>query len=333
MFLLPKSAKPIVRSTVWSLTPEEKAEKREEIELLLMLIDEKIGNDRTNDEVFAELGDDALPQVETLGDGYEATQLQTDADEYTPEAFDEYLSAQIVTDRGGEMLRGTVKSRKQDSDEKPVGSLNPNPILDTREYLVCFEDDTEDTYTANLIAECFYSQIDENCHQLLLMQKIIDHKKTSDVISEKDSNYSMKSGPKPKQTTRGWRLLVEWKDGTSSWVFLADIKDLYPVQVADYSVVNMLTQEPAFRWWHFKLADHSSQLRDICLAWSGVETRNCDSSYTTPGHDGSTLRRAQRSRLSALRMHTLVFTHRYAYISNQYPNIYVLDTGTNTIHG
>ena len=143
MFLLPKSAKPIVRSTVWSLTPEEKAEKREEIKLLLMLIDEKIGNDRTNDEVFAELGDDALPQVETLGDGYEATQLQTDADEYTPEAFDEYLSAQIVTDRGGEMLRGTVKSRERDCDGKPVGSSNPNPILDTREYLVCFEDGTE----------------------------------------------------------------------------------------------------------------------------------------------------------------------------------------------
>jgi hypothetical protein len=84
VFLLPKSAKPVVRSTVWSLTPEEKADKREEIESLLKSIDETIGNDRTNDEVFAELGDDAIPQVEILGDvneavGYEATQLRTDA--------------------------------------------------------------------------------------------------------------------------------------------------------------------------------------------------------------------------------------------------------------
>ena len=31
MFLLPKSAKAIVRSTVWSLTTEERADKREEI--------------------------------------------------------------------------------------------------------------------------------------------------------------------------------------------------------------------------------------------------------------------------------------------------------------
>jgi hypothetical protein len=38
------------------------------------------------------------------------------------------------------MFRGTVKSGKRDSDGKPIGSLNPNPILDTRECLMCFED-------------------------------------------------------------------------------------------------------------------------------------------------------------------------------------------------
>ncbi|KAI2506427.1 Reverse transcriptase (RNA-dependent DNA polymerase) [Fragilaria crotonensis] len=253
VFLLPKSAKPIVRSTVWSLTPEEKADMREDIEELLKSIDEKIGNDRTNDEVFAELGNDVLPQVEILGDvndadEHEAAKLRADADEYTPEAFDKYLSAQIVTDRGGEMLRGTVKSRKRDSDGKPIDPRTESHP-DTREYIVCFEDGTEDTYMANLIAECIYSQIDENGRQLLLMQEIIDHKKTSDAISEEDSYYSTKAGPKPKRTTRGWRLLVEWKDGTSTWVSLADIKDSYPVQVADYAVANKLTQEPAFRWW------------------------------------------------------------------------------------
>ena len=254
VFLLPKSAKPIVRSTVWSLTPEERADKREEIDELLKLINEKIGNDRTNEEVFAELGDDVLPHVDLFGDTDDANdgdaiQLRADADEYTPEAFDKYLSAQIITDRGGEMLRGTVKSRKRDSDGKPIGSSNPNPILDTREYLVCLEDGTEETYTANMIAECIYSQINDSGRQLLLMKEIIDHEKTRDAITEEDGYYSTKSGPKPKRTTRGWRLLVEWRDGSSTWVPLADLKDSYPVQIADYAVVNNLTQEPAFRWW------------------------------------------------------------------------------------
>ncbi len=148
------------------------------------------------------------------------------------------------------MLRGTVTSRKRDTDGKPIGSSNPNPILDSREYLVCFEDGTEDTYTANLIAECIYSQIDDKGRQLLLMQEIIDHKKTARALSEEDAYYSTKSGPKPKRTSRGWRLFVEWwKDGTSSWGSLADLKDSYPEQVADYGLANGLTQEPAFRWW------------------------------------------------------------------------------------
>jgi hypothetical protein len=81
------------------------------------------------------------------------------------------------------------------------------------------------------------------------MQEIIDHKKTLDAISEEDSYFSTKSGPKPKRTTRGWRLLVEWKEGTSSRVPLADIMGSHPEQVADYAVANKLTQEPAFRWW------------------------------------------------------------------------------------
>ena len=33
------------------------------------------------------------------------------------------------------------------------------------------------------------------------------------------------------------------------WVPLADLKDSYPVQIADYVIVNNLTHEPAFRWW------------------------------------------------------------------------------------
>ncbi|KAI2494625.1 Reverse transcriptase (RNA-dependent DNA polymerase) [Fragilaria crotonensis] len=256
-FLLPKSARPIVRSTFWALTPNERADRKEEIDDLLTSINNKIGDDRTNDEVAVEIGNDQLPHIEIFGelndsdvvDSEEEALRRSDADEYTPEAFDRYLTAEIVTDRGGELLRGTVKSRKRDHDGKPIGSSHSNPLLDTREYLVCFEDGTEDTYTANLIAECLYSQIDDAGRRLQVMKEIIDHEKGRHALNEEDAYYSTKAGPKPKRTTRGWRLLVEWNDGSSSWIPLSDLKDSYPVQVADYAVVNNLTQEPAFRWW------------------------------------------------------------------------------------
>jgi hypothetical protein len=146
---------------------EEKANKPDDIEELLSLIEDKIGNDRTNDGVFAQLGHDMmLPHVDLSGGANDAnegetTQFRANADEYTPEAFDNYLNAQIVTNRGGDVLCGTVESQNRDSDRKPIGFSDQNPILNTREYLVCFEDGTEDTYKANLIAECIYSQINE----------------------------------------------------------------------------------------------------------------------------------------------------------------------------
>jgi hypothetical protein len=120
-FLLPKSARPIVRSTFWALTPNERADRKDEIEDLLKSINEKIGDNKTNEEVAGELGNDQLPRIDVFGEWNDAEVEETkedslsrsEADEYTPEAFDRYLTAEIVTDRGGELLRGTVKSRKR----------------------------------------------------------------------------------------------------------------------------------------------------------------------------------------------------------------------------
>ena len=52
-----------------------------------------------------------------------------------------------------------------------------------------------------------------------------------------------------KSTTKGWELLVSWKDGTSSWVRLADIKESFPLEVSEYAKNNNIINEPAFAWW------------------------------------------------------------------------------------
>ena len=52
-----------------------------------------------------------------------------------------------------------------------------------------------------------------------------------------------------RKTTAGWHLCVLWKDGSTSWEWLADLKESYPVQVAEYAVAQGLDHEPAFAWW------------------------------------------------------------------------------------
>jgi hypothetical protein len=52
-----------------------------------------------------------------------------------------------------------------------------------------------------------------------------------------------------RQTTQGWQLSVQWKDGTSNWIALNDLKASNPIELAKYAVGNQLVYEPAFRWW------------------------------------------------------------------------------------
>lgn len=52
-----------------------------------------------------------------------------------------------------------------------------------------------------------------------------------------------------RRTTQGWELCVQWKDGSTTWVTLKDMKNAYPLEVADYAIANKIQDEPAFAWW------------------------------------------------------------------------------------
>ncbi|KAI2491251.1 hypothetical protein MHU86_23303 [Fragilaria crotonensis] len=96
-FLLPKSAKPIVRSTFWALTPDERADRREEIAELLESIEEKIGISGQTRRWRKSLVKISF-LVDIFGDLNDATEdggefRRSDADDYTPEAL---ISTQLL---------------------------------------------------------------------------------------------------------------------------------------------------------------------------------------------------------------------------------------------
>jgi len=102
----------------------------------------------------------------------------------------------------------------------------------------------------NGIAENMYAQVDEEGRQYLLLDEIFDHRSDGSAVATDDMYFTDKRGKKSlRQTTKGWQLNVKWKDGSSSWERLADLKESHPVQVAEYAVVNKLTEIPAFKWW------------------------------------------------------------------------------------
>ena len=52
-----------------------------------------------------------------------------------------------------------------------------------------------------------------------------------------------------RKTTCGWKFLVLWKDGSETWVPLRDMKEVHPIEVAEYAKSRRINKEPAFAWW------------------------------------------------------------------------------------
>jgi hypothetical protein len=69
-------------------------------------------------------------------------------------------------------------------------------------------------------------------------------------VPTKDKYLTTRAGQRRwRGTTQGWSLLVNWKDGTESWVKLAELKDSCPIELAEFAKALGIADEPAFAWW------------------------------------------------------------------------------------
>ena len=51
------------------------------------------------------------------------------------------------------------------------------------------------------------------------------------------------------KSMKGWHLCVQWKDGTTAWERLSDLKESHTIQVAEYSLSQGISHDPYFNWW------------------------------------------------------------------------------------
>jgi hypothetical protein len=155
-----------------------------------------------------------------------------------------------VVNRDGEPVRARVNKCARTEIGSFIGKSHSNPLFDTGEYECIFDDGTVERYTANIIAENLYSQCDSEGRSFLVLKEIMDHEKDNSAIAIADGFVVSYNGNRvPKKMTRGWKLLCQWRDGSSSWVPLVELKDSNPVELAEYAVANRIHEEPAFKWW------------------------------------------------------------------------------------
>eukprot|EP00804_Cyclotella_cryptica_P024181 CCRYP_019499-RA/>CCRYP_019499-RA protein AED:0.42 eAED:0.48 QI:0/0/0/1/0.5/0.33/3/0/265 len=132
---------------------------------------------------------------------------------------------------GGALAFGKVLRRKRDPDGSLVGTAHANPALDTRIYEFRFPDGWTEELAANVIAEAVYAQCDADGNQYVLLDAIVDYRKDPSVAVARNDQVSVVDGKKiVKRSTRGWELCCEWKDGSTSWQKLSDLKESHPLQ-------------------------------------------------------------------------------------------------------
>ena len=240
-----------IRSTYRHLTDDEirdptEIEKRKDY---TSKVNEKLGG-------VAKVEDyDGLVDVETPT--YEAYEddddpkppIAPDIDDITLDTYDNYVGADVLLPKGDVMVTGKVKRRSKTSDGRLKGTSSHNPILDSRVYVVEFPDGETSEYAANVIAENMYAQCDAEGNQFLLLDSIVDHRKTKAAVDHDNRHVVVRGRKHKKKTTKGWELCVQWRDGSTSWERLAGLKESNPIEVAEYAVAKQIENEPAFDWW------------------------------------------------------------------------------------
>jgi hypothetical protein len=190
--------------------------------------------------------------VEEYGKTINDPDIREADQDFTSDSFDDtYLNMELALPRdGAEVQFGRVVKRLRDKDGLPIGTAHDNPILDTRLYEVEFQDGHKTSMAANAIAENLFAQVDDEGNRHVLFAEIVDHRTNGKQLTQQDAFVVNRSGTKRRrETTAGWELLVRWKDNSTTWVALKDLKASYPVQIAEYAVEMRLAEEPAFAWW------------------------------------------------------------------------------------
>ena len=166
------------------------------------------------------------------------------------EAGDKYVGMEVNLPHQGEMKPGRVTGRKRTAEGNLLGTSNKNPFLDTRQYEVAFLDGTHADYSVNVLVENIYNQVEDDGRTSSTLKDIIDHKCDSTAIPKEQGWLTLAHGSKRRiVTTKGWKLKVQWEDGSSSWIPLSTIKEANPIETAEYARLRGIDTEPVFAWW------------------------------------------------------------------------------------
>jgi hypothetical protein len=195
---------------------------------------------------------------------------------YEKPITDLLIHAEVLLPQGDTMQQAKVIQRSKSPSGDTVGTYDSNPLLNSILYDVEFPDGAIKEYSANIIAENMYSQIDSDGYSNTLLDSIIDYRSDGNAITKENKYVMTKSGQRRlRKTTEGWKLLVLFKDGSEQWIPLKILKETNPLDVAEFAKSKGLTDEAAFDWW----VPFTLRQRDRIIAAVNTRVRRTSHKY------------------------------------------------------
>ena len=127
------------------------------------------------------------PMYERYVDNEDSQEVMADGptEELAPtsEVGDMYVNTELMLPRGSNLFKGRFTGRKRDVGSQVCGQSNNNPILNTRTYLVQFDDGKVTELTANVKTLQMYAQYDPDVNMYIMLDDLTDHRKSSKALS------------------------------------------------------------------------------------------------------------------------------------------------------
>ena len=177
---------------------------------------------------------------------------------------DRLINAKVQLQLENDMTLGRVKQQALGPDGTTVGTHDENPCLNSIVCEVEFPDGQVKEHAANLIAENMLSQVDHEGYSTTLMAGIVDYHKDEATAVPKDEKWVVTSRGQRRlrRSTAGWKLLVQWKDGTKTWIPLKDMKESNPVKTAKFARARGIDDKAAFAFW----VPHTLRKRNVIMS-------------------------------------------------------------------
>ena len=131
----------------------------------------------------------------------------------------------------------------KDANGRPIGIASDNPIMDSRMYEVKKNDGHTVYLAGNIVAVNLFAQVDQARNLFTILYSLTGTRTDGTQVLQQDAFAHTSTGNKIRMnTTMVWEIFIQWKDGSTTWNKLKDVKYLYPVHMAEFAVENCISE-------------------------------------------------------------------------------------------